>query len=115
MREQAVAAGDVHDAAAPAPPADASRDFPRLVELLARQPVDAAHHPPDSIEQRVATETPEVVIGQPAVRARREVHTLSYRAAPAASQLEQSQPPNAPCRHTPGQQGTTLPTVSIPN
>src|SRR5687767_15573926 len=115
MREQAVSAGDVHDSAAPAPPAHAPRDFPRLVEFLARQPVDAAHHPSDSIEQRVATEAPEVVSRQPAVRARREVHTLSYRAAPAAIQPEQPQPPNAPCRLTPGQQGTTLPTVSIPN
>ena len=63
---------------AAAPPAHAPRDLPGLVQLLARQAIHAAHHPPDAIEQRVAAETVKVVLCEPGVRSRREVHALWY-------------------------------------
>ena len=78
MREQSVTARHVHHAAAAAPPAHAPRDLPGLVQLLARQAIHTAHDPPDAIEQRVAAETVQVVLCEPGVRSRREVHALWY-------------------------------------
>ena len=67
-------AGDVDDPAAAAAPADASRDLPRLEQFLAWQPSDAADDPADAVEQRVAGEATNVVVGEPALRAVRKAH-----------------------------------------
>jgi hypothetical protein len=74
--QQSVAAGDVQHASAATPASDPPRHFPRLVELLARQPADAAHHAADAIEQRLPGKPAAVVLGQPATRAWSKAHPL---------------------------------------
>jgi len=61
VREQAVAAGDVHHPAAAAPPADAPSHLPRFIQFLARQSSNAAHDAADAVEQRVARESRKIV------------------------------------------------------
>jgi hypothetical protein len=65
--EQPVSASKVDNAAPSKEPPDAARDFPRLVQLLARQASRVTDGPRYAIEQRVGRETIEVSIGQTSV------------------------------------------------
>ena len=73
--QQAVTAGDVDDAAAAVPSADATRDLPRLEQFLARELPDAADDAPQLVEQRGAREPIEIMSGQPIARAVRKRHS----------------------------------------
>ncbi len=72
MGEQSVSAAQVDDAAAAKEPPDASRDFPRLVQLFARQASRVTDRPRYAIEQRVGRKAIEVSIGQTSVGRSRE-------------------------------------------
>ena len=65
MREQAVAAAEVDNAAAVKEAPGAARGLPRLVELLARQAARGAHRARQAIEDGIAGETVHVVHRQP--------------------------------------------------
>jgi hypothetical protein len=72
VREEAVAAGNIDDAPATAPPPDTPRHLPGFIELLARQASDAADRAADPVEERAAGKSPEVVLRQAAVTAGRK-------------------------------------------
>ena len=67
MRQQAMSGSQIDDATTSQPAADAPRHLPGLVELLARQAARLAHRTRQTIEERVAGEPPDVVMGEPAL------------------------------------------------
>ena len=73
-----MAGAEIDDASAAEEPPRAARDFPRLVELLARQAARVAHGARHAVEERVAGKAIEILIGQPGAGRRREsmVETL---------------------------------------
>ena len=70
MREQAVPAADVDDAAAAQPAPSAFRNFPRFVELFARKTTGVAHGTAKAVEQTFAGESAEVMRRKPILRRR---------------------------------------------
>jgi hypothetical protein len=64
LRQQAVAGTDVNDAAAAKETPRTPRDFPRLVELLARQAPGVAQRAAQAVEQTRSGKTPEIVTRQ---------------------------------------------------
>ena len=74
LREQTMAGAEVDDAAAAKEPPRASSHLPRLVQLLARQAARVADGSGQTIEERGARKTTEVLVGQPAAGGRGEGH-----------------------------------------
>ena len=81
MREQTGAASGIDDSPAPVQSPDAPRDFPRLVELFARQAAGVTDGPAHTVEQRVPRKTIEVVLREPVARSGCECHTQEYSGA----------------------------------
>jgi hypothetical protein len=67
MGEQSVAAANVDDASAAKEPPDAAGDFPRFVQLFARQASRVTDGPRYAIEQRVSRKAIEVSVRQTSV------------------------------------------------
>ena len=67
MRQQAMSRSQIDDATTSQPAADATRHFPGFVELLARQTARLAHRTRKTVEERVAGEPPDVMMGEPAL------------------------------------------------
>lgn len=76
--EQAVAAGEIDDAAAAADASHPARHLPRLEQLLARQAAGGTRRPADPVDEGVAGEPVEIVRRQPARGAMREHGRRSY-------------------------------------
>ena len=68
------AAGELDHPATAQATAHATRDLPRLVELLPRQTPGAAHRTPHAIEQAVARKARQVERGEPGMAPVRERH-----------------------------------------
>jgi hypothetical protein len=64
VSEQTRSAGGVNDSPATAQSPDPSCDFPRLVQLLARQAACVTDGPAQAIEQRVTRKPVKVVHGE---------------------------------------------------
>jgi len=80
VREEAVAAGQIDDAAAAEETAHPSSGFPCFVEFFSRQASGFAHGSTDAIEQRIARKSFDVVRGQPALRRSGEQSGRVYHA-----------------------------------
>src|SRR5687768_5490155 len=78
-----MSAGEVDHASSPHAPANAARNFPALVELLAGETLGLAHRTRDLVEERVAFEEMEVrrvQLRAAALRMRHGSRTISARA-----------------------------------
>ena len=64
MRKQAVAAGDVNNPSAPKDSPCSAGHFPGFVELFPRQTSGFAQRPANTIEERRARKSPQIVVGQ---------------------------------------------------
>jgi hypothetical protein len=74
MRDEPVAAREIDDVTSAKMPARAARNFPRLVELFARQTIRFANDARDAIEERVS----------------RKMRERSWRKTSAMTGVEQS-------------------------
>ncbi len=94
MREQAVTAGNVENAAATTQAPHASRQLPCFVQLLTGEAADMAHHAADAIEERSPIEPAEIVRRQAAACAWREAHATLAASEVAAfgSLMSQARP-----------------------
>ena len=68
VREQPVPGAQIDDAPAAKPPPRPPRHFPRLVEFLPRQTAGLAHRATETIEERAAGKSPEIVTSQACTR-----------------------------------------------
>ena len=67
MRQQAMSRSQIDEATTSQPASDTPRHFPGLVELLARQAARLAHRTRKTVEEGVAGEPPDVMMGEPAL------------------------------------------------
>lgn len=114
LREQPMPCSEIDDPAAAKQSPHPSRDFPRLVQLLAWKTSRMADSAAESIEERVAGEAREVVPGQAPARGWQESHASILPLLAPGLAVERVPAPLESGQHDPGQQLTLQATAAAP-